>query len=68
MDVFEDLGPDSSMQVSFHEVKDEIDVFVVFGLDDVEQPDYVAVAVKLLEVHDLHIMMVFHKCTSLNVR
>jgi hypothetical protein len=41
------------MQISFHKVKDEINVFGAFGLDDVEKTDDVGVAIKLLEENDL---------------
>ena len=53
MNVFHDTSPNNSMQISFHKVKDEINVFGAFGLDDVEKTDDIGVAIKLLEENDL---------------
>jgi hypothetical protein len=53
MDVLEDVGPDDRMQVSLHEVKHQVDVFVVFCLEDAEETDNVGVSVQLLQENHL---------------
>ena len=35
MHVFHDIGPDDCVQICFHEVEDQINIFVVFGFQDV---------------------------------
>jgi hypothetical protein len=47
----EDAGADDDMKIydrewatCFHEVEDEVEIFVIFGLDDVEQADYIFVS------------------------
>jgi len=45
VDVFEDVGADDCVQVSLHLVEHALDVLVVLGADDVEQPHNVLVAV-----------------------
>jgi len=52
VDVFEDVGADDCVQVSLHLVEHALDVLVVLGADDVEQPHNVLVAVQLLQEHD----------------
>jgi hypothetical protein len=53
MNVLHDTSPNNSMQISFHKVKDQVDVFGAFGLDYVEKTDDVGMAIKLLEENDL---------------
>ena len=50
--VLEDALPNETMKIDLHELEDEVDVFVVFGFDDVQQLDNVLV-LELLEEHDL---------------
>ena len=53
VDVFEDVGSNDSMQVSVHEVEDEIYIAIVFSSDHILQSDYILVASQLLQKDDL---------------
>ena len=53
VDVFKDVGPDDSVQVSIHEVENEVDVAIVLSSDHVLQSDYILVARQLLQENDL---------------
>ncbi len=50
---FKDLRPYHSMQIGLHIVEHQVYVFVVLGLDDIQEPDDVLVPVKLLQEHNL---------------
>ena len=43
VDVFEDVGSDNGMEIGIHEVKDQVDVSVVFRPDDILEPNDVFV-------------------------
>lgn len=45
MHVFQDLCSDDSMQVRLHKIKHQIDIFVIFGLDQMLQAHNVGVPV-----------------------
>ena len=49
VDVFEDIGPDDGVQISVHEIEDQVDVAVVFSADHILQSDYVLVPGQLLQ-------------------
>jgi hypothetical protein len=51
--IFHDVGSDDCVEIGFHEVEDEVDVLVVLGFEDVEEGDYVGVAIEFLEEDDL---------------
>ena len=53
VDVFEDVGSDNGMEIGIHEVKDEVDVSVVFRPDDILEPNDVFVASQFLQKDDL---------------
>lgn len=53
VDVFEDVGSDDRMQVSIHEVEDEVDIAVIFSSNHILQPDNVLVACQLLQKDNL---------------
>lgn len=40
------------MQISLHKIKHQVQVLIVLGLDDVEESNYVIVAIELLQEHD----------------
>jgi hypothetical protein len=52
VDLFHDVGAYDCVEIGLHEVEDEVDVFVVFGFEDVEEGDDVGVAVELLQEDD----------------
>lgn len=54
MDVLEDLLPDGVVQVGLHVLKNQIEILVIFGADDVEQLDYVVV-IEFVQVADLSV-------------
>lgn len=41
------------VQISFHEIEDHVEILIVLGLDDVEQPHDVLMAIQFLQEHDL---------------
>ena len=47
--VLEDVGADGGVQVGLHELKDEVDVLVVLGLEQVLEADDVLVVAHLLQ-------------------
>jgi len=49
VDVFEDVGSNDSMQVSVHEVEDEIYIAIVFSSDHVLKSDYILMAGQFLQ-------------------
>lgn len=49
MDVLHDVGPDDGVQVRLHEIEHQIDIFIIFCLEDVQQGYDVRVAVELLQ-------------------
>jgi hypothetical protein len=49
---FENASAYDNMQISFHEIKDEVKILIVFGFDDVEQSYDIIVAIELLKEHD----------------
>ena len=53
MNVFKDFSPDNSMKVSFHEVKNEIDIFIILCSNEVLQSDNIGVSVELSKENDL---------------
>ena len=53
VDVFENVGTDHCVQVSIHEVEDEVDVTIVLSSDYVLKTDYVLVAGQLLQEDNL---------------
>ena len=53
VDFFEDVCSDDDMQISLHEVKHHVEIFVVFCFDDVDQADNVLMAIEFLEEHNL---------------
>lgn len=36
VDIFHDIGSDDCVQIGFHEIKNEVDIFIVFGFQNVE--------------------------------
>lgn len=53
VNVLEDIGPNNSMQISVHEVKDEVNISVVLSSDYVLQSDNVFMSRQLLQEDDL---------------
>lgn len=53
MDVLHDVGPDDGVQVRLHEIEHQIDIFIIFCLEDVQQGYDVRVAVELLQEYHL---------------
>lgn len=51
MDFFKDVRTDYSMQVGLHKVKDHIEIFVVFSLDNIAQTNDVLVTIQFLQEH-----------------
>ena len=53
VDFLQNPCADYNMQIGFHEVKDKVDVFIVFSSVDVEESDdvFVSVFVELLQEH-----------------
>jgi len=39
MDVFQNIGPDNSVQISFHEIKDKVNVSIVLSSNNILQSD-----------------------------
>ena len=53
VDVFHDICPNDCMEVSFHEIKYQIHVFVIFGFEDVKEGHDVWMTIELLQENDL---------------
>jgi len=53
MDLFQDVCTDDSMEVGIHEVKNEVDISVVFRSDDILESNDVLVADELLQEDNL---------------
>lgn len=49
---FEDFCTNDRVEICLHVVEDEVDVFVVVGLQDVHQLDDILMAIQLLQKHD----------------
>lgn len=49
VNVLEDICPDHRMQISIHEIKDQVDISVILCPDHVLKADYVFMAGKLLQ-------------------
>lgn len=45
---FQDIGPNDCMKVSFHVLEDEVQVTIVFGLEHIQQPNDVVMAIQVL--------------------
>ena len=54
MHILHDIGSYYSMEISFHKVKHEINIFWVFRFDDIEKTDNIGMAVELLEKDNLN--------------
>ena len=52
VDVFEDVGSDNSMQVSIHEIEDEVDIAIVLRANHILKPNNVLVTRQLLQKDD----------------
>lgn len=48
MDRFQYLGLDNCVEVSVHKFKHKVDVYIITGLDDIEQLDYIIVTGEFL--------------------
>lgn len=53
VDILHDVGAYDSMQVSLHEIEDEVDVLVVFRLKEPLQGDDIGMSVELLQKNNL---------------
>ena len=53
VDVLEDVSSDDGMQVSIHEVKDQVNITIVFGSNHILKSDYVLVACQFLQEDNL---------------
>lgn len=53
MDIFHNVSPNDGVQVGLHEVKYQVDIFVIFRFEDVKQRHNVGVAVEFLQENDL---------------
>ena len=47
MNIFKDFSSNDSMQISLHEIKNKIDVFVILCSDEILQTNDVRVAIQL---------------------
>lgn len=54
MDVLHDVRPYDGMEIRLHEIEDEVDVFIIFCLEDVNKTDDVRVTVELLKEDNLN--------------
>ena len=43
MDVFQNIGPDNSVQVSLHEIKDKVNITIVFSSNNILKSDDILV-------------------------
>jgi hypothetical protein len=68
MDVLHDIGPDDGVQIRLHEIEHEIDVFIIFCFEDVEQRYDVGVAVELLQEYHLAYYGLYLAVCSLCIR
>jgi hypothetical protein len=48
VNIFENVGPNDSVQISVHKVENEVDVTVIFGANHVLKSDYIFVSSQLL--------------------
>lgn len=53
VDVFHDVSSNDCMKVSFHEIKYQIDVFIILGFEDVKEGHDVRMTIELLQENDL---------------
>lgn len=67
MHVLHDVGPDDRVQVGLHEIKHQIDVFIIFCLEDIEQRYDVRVAVQLLQEYHLGYQNLYLAVGSLRI-
>jgi hypothetical protein len=67
MHIFHDVGPDDCMQVGLHEIKHQIDIFIIFCLEDVEQRYDIWVAVELLQEYHLGYYCLYLAVCSLRI-
>jgi hypothetical protein len=68
MDVLHDVGPDDGVQVRLHEIEHQIDIFIIFCLEDVQQRYDVRVAVELLQEDHLGYHWLYLAVCSLRIR
>mmetsp|Transcript_35640 Transcript_35640/g.57417 ORF Transcript_35640/g.57417 Transcript_35640/m.57417 type:complete len:443 (+) Transcript_35640:359-1687(+) len=53
VNLLQDVGTDYRMQIRLHVVADEVNVLIIVGLEHIQQPYDVFVAVEFLQEHDL---------------
>ena len=53
MDIFHDICPDDSVKISFHEIEDQVYIFVILCFQDILKGNYVGMTVELLKEDDL---------------
>ena len=53
MYIFHDVSSDDCMEVGLHKIENQINVFVVFSFEDVEQRNDVRMAIEFLKKDDL---------------
>lgn len=53
VDVFKNVCPNDCMQVSIHEVKNQVNISVILSSNHVLEPNYVFMACQLLQENDL---------------
>ena len=53
MNIFKNFGSNDSMQISLHEIKNKIDVFVILCSDEILQTNDVRVAIQLAQENNL---------------
>lgn len=54
MDVFHNVCSNDCVKVSFHEIKDKVQIFIVLGFENVKQRNDVRMAVQLLQKDNLN--------------
>ena len=53
MNILHDVSPYDCMQVRFHKIEYEIDIFIILCFEDILKRNYIGVSIQLLKENDL---------------
>ena len=67
MDVLHDVGPDDCVQIGLHEIEHQIDIFIIFRFEDIEQRYDIRMAVELLQEYHLRYDILYLAICSLRI-
>jgi hypothetical protein len=67
MHILHDIGPNDGVQVGLHEVEYQIDIFIIFCLQDIQQRHDVRMPVQLLQEDHLGYTSLYLSVSSLRI-